>query len=118
MSDNTNPLGNIYISNRAIASIASQCALQSYGVVGLAAKNLVEGITSSLVKDPLLGIDVQHIENMIGVELYIIIEYGTRISEVASSVADSVHYQLERSLGISVKYVNVHVRGLRISNPD
>ena len=118
MTNNDNPIGNIYISNRAIATIASQSALESYGVVGLAAKNLVKGLTSALVRDPMLGIDVHYDDHMIGIDLYIIIEYGTRISEVAASVAETIRYKLERILGVPVKYVNVHVRGLRISNPD
>jgi len=39
MSEEANPLGNIFISHRAIATISSQSALESYGVVGLAPKN-------------------------------------------------------------------------------
>jgi uncharacterized alkaline shock family protein YloU len=118
MSEGTNPLGNIYVSPRAIATIASQTALECYGVVGLAAKNLAEGLAQVLVKDPSLGVSIHFNGHDLTVDLYIVIEYGTRIKSVASSVADSVRYQVEKSLGLPVKEVNVHVRGLRISNPD
>nr|MBP8964820.1 Asp23/Gls24 family envelope stress response protein [Flexilinea sp.] len=47
-----------------------------------------------------------------------VVEYGTRITSVASSVADNVSYQVENQTGLTVKYVNVHVRGLRVSCPD
>jgi len=118
MSESNNKFGNIYVSHRAIATIACQSALESYGVVGLAAKNLVEGIAQVLVKDPTMGVEVHFTGKTLQIDLYIIIEYGTRITTVSSSVADSVAYQIEKALGIPVNRVNVHVRGLRISNPD
>ncbi|GAP20067.1 Asp23/Gls24 family envelope stress response protein [Leptolinea tardivitalis] len=118
MSESNNKYGNIYVSHHAIATIACQSALESYGVVGLAAKNLVEGLAQVLVKDPTLGVEVHYDGKAIQIDLYIIIEYGTRITSVASSVADSVVYQVQRALGIPVSHVDVHVRGLRISNPD
>ncbi len=58
MSESNNKFGNIFVSHHAIATIACQSALESYGVVGLAAKNLVEGLAQVLVKDPTLGVDV------------------------------------------------------------
>lgn len=118
MEEGTNPLGNIYVYHRAIATIASQSAMSSYGVVGLAAKNLAEGLAQALVKDPTLGIDVHYDGHTIQLDLYIVVEYGTRLKSVASSVADNVRYQVEKSIGLPVTAVNVHVRGLRVSNPD
>lgn len=118
MSEESNLLGNIFISHRAIATIASQSALQSYGVVGLAAKNLAEGLAQVLVKDPTRGIDVRYASEGIEIDLYIVVEYGTRIKSVASSVAENVRYYVEKAVSLPVTQVNVHVRGLRISNPD
>lgn len=118
MTEITNPLGNIFVYHRAIATIACQAAMSSYGVVGLAAKNLAEGLAQVLVKDPSLGVDVHYDGKTIQINLYIIVEYGTRIKSVASSVADSVRYQVEKTVGLPVTQVNVHVRGLRVSNPD
>jgi uncharacterized alkaline shock family protein YloU len=118
MKEETNPLGNVYISHRAIATIAYQSALESYGVVGLAAKNFTEGITQAIVKDPTMGVKIDFDGQQIKIEMYIIVEYGTRIKSVATSVASSVRYQIEKALGITVSEVNVHVRGLRISNTD
>ncbi len=118
MKEGKNPLGNIFVSYRAIATVAYQSALQSYGVVGLAAKNLAEGLAQVLVKDPTLGVDVHFDSRSIQIDLYVIVEYGTRIKSVAGSVSDNVRYQVERVFGLPVNQVNVHVRGLRISNPD
>ena len=118
MNDATNPLGTILISHRAIATIAYQAALLSYGVVGLAPKNLAEGLAQVLVKDPTRGVDIQYDGNRLIINLFIIIEYGTRIKSVAASVTDNVRYQVEKTIGISVFEINVHVRGLRVSNLD
>lgn len=118
MSETNNPLGNIYISQRAIATIAYQAALDTYGLVGLTAKNLAIGIAQALVKDPTLGIDVHYDGQKIKIDLYVIMEYGTRIKSVAASVSDAVRYQIEKATGIPVREVNIHVRGLRVSNPD
>jgi uncharacterized alkaline shock family protein YloU len=118
MSEATNLLGTIFISHRAIATIAYQAALLSYGVVGLAPKTWAEGLAQVLVKDPMMGVEIFYNGKDLGVNLYIIIEYGTRIKSVASSVVDNVRYMLEKSIGVPVCEVNVHVRGLRVSNTD
>ncbi len=118
MTDETTPLGSIHVSPRAIASIAYHAALQSYGVVGLASKNLVNGLTQALVKDPTKGVEVAYDGSQINIDLYVIIEYGTRIKSVANSVSNAVRFQVEKALGMPVNEVNVHVRGLRISNID
>jgi uncharacterized alkaline shock family protein YloU len=54
----------------------------------------------------------------IEIDLYIIIEYGTRISSVAASAANTVRYQVERALGMPVSAVNVNVQDLRVSDTD
>lgn len=118
MTDENSPLGNINISPRAIASIAYHAALESYGVVGLTSKNLVGGLTQVILKDPTNGVEVQYDGQHINIDLYIIVEYGTRIKSVASSVSNTVRFHVEKALGIPVNEINVHVRGLRISSPD
>jgi uncharacterized alkaline shock family protein YloU len=111
-------LGRVTVSPRAIATIAYHAARQSYGVVGLTSKNLMEGITQVIVKDPTHGIEVKYDSENITIDIYVIIEYGTRIKSVASSVSNTVKYQVEKALGMPVDQVNVHVRGLRVSDMD
>lgn len=120
MKPGENPLGNIYISYRAIASIAYLSAQETYGVVGLTAKNLAEGLANAIVKDPTLGVDVEYNDGIIKINLYIIVEYGTRITSVANSVANSIRFKVENAMGLAADQVkvDVHVRGLRISNTD
>ncbi len=118
MSDENNSIGSIHIAPRAIATIAFHAVRQSYGVVGLTSKNLVSGIAQAIVKDPSHGVEVHFDGESITIDLYIIIEYGTRVKSVASSVGNSVKYQVEKTLGMPVKAVNVHVQGLRVSDVD
>lgn len=118
MSDLQAPLGNINITPRAIATIAYQAAMQSYGVVGLASKNIFDEVTNVLVKDPSHGIEVTFEAGKIDIDVFIIIEYGTRIKSVAASVANTIRYQVEKTIGIPVNFINVHVQGLRVSSVD
>lgn len=118
MSDEITPLGSIHISPQAIATIAYHATMQSYGVVGLAAKNLLDGLANVIVKDPTHGIDVHYNGETIDIDIYIVVEYGTRIKSVAASVANTVRYQVEKAIGLPINNVNVHVQGLRISDVD
>jgi uncharacterized alkaline shock family protein YloU len=118
MTGEITPIGSIHVSPRAVATIAYQAALESYGVVGLASKNLIANIANVLVKDPTQGVEVNYDGENIFIDMYIVIEYGTRIKSVASSVANTVRFHVEKALGMPVSQVNVHVSGLRISNLD
>jgi len=118
MSDEKMPIGSIHISPRAIATIAYQAARQSYGVVGLAPKNLVNELTQVVVKDPTLGVEVHYDGDCINIDMYVIVEYGTRIKSVADSVSNTVRYQVEKAVGMPVNQINIHVQGLRISDLD
>ena len=119
MSDTASSLGGIQVSPRAIATIASEAVLSCYGVVGMSAATLKDDIAEILnVENVHRGVDVNTVDEMIVVDLYVVIEYGTRISEVAHNVMQSVKFAVERALSMQVAEVNVHVQGLRISNDD
>ncbi len=118
MTGETNPLGSIHVSPRAIATIAFHAAQESYGIVGMAHKNLVNGFAQVFVKDPTHGVEVHYDGNHINIDVYIIIEYRTRIKSVANSVSNSVRFHVEKALGLPINQVNVHVQGLRISALD
>jgi len=118
MGEETTTLGSIHISPNAVAVIAYYAALQSYGVVGLASRSFAEGLAQSITRDPKRGVVVQYNEDGLDIDVFVIIEYGTRVASVAHSVANSVHYQVEKTIGLKVNSVNVHVQGLRVSSPD
>ena len=117
MSKETTSMGGINISPDAIATLAYHATLQSYGVVGLAPKNIAEGLAQTITHEPARGVSVRYDGENIDIDLYIIIEYGTRITSVADSVANTVKFHVEKALGMPVHEINVHVAGLRISEP-
>lgn len=118
MGEDHGPHGKIQVSPRAIATIAWQAAVQSYGVVGLVSKNFLNGITNFIIKDPTHGIEVRYQNEIIHIDLYIVVEYGTNLKQVAASVAKTVRFQVEKALGLPIGEVNVHVQGLRINQTN
>ena len=111
--------GKIEISPTAIASIASHAVLGSYGVVGMASKSFKDGLVELLAPGAShRGVDVQLVDGKVVIDLYVIIEYGTRISEVAHNIMSAVKFRVEKTLGASVTQVNVHVQGLRVSQEN
>ena len=112
-----NDLGTVNISEEVISIIAGLTAIECYGLVGMANKGIQDGIAKLLGNDNLnKGIEVQKVDDGIIVDLYIIVEYGTKISEVASNVINRVRYTLEDTAGINVVAVNINVQGVRVDN--
>ncbi|HYN87238.1 MAG TPA: Asp23/Gls24 family envelope stress response protein [Ardenticatenaceae bacterium] len=112
-------LGRIEIADTAIASLAAQAVLRSYGVVGLALPGLRAGITRLLGRNSARrGVVVTTDGQDVLIDLYVVLESGLRISEVANNIRESVQYAVERALGRPVKQVNVHIQGLRVGPAD
>jgi uncharacterized alkaline shock family protein YloU len=113
------PLGGIRISLHAIRALASQAALRSYGVIGMAERGWFESWMHPIAKDPRRGVDVtKNKSGSVDLDLFIIVEYGTRIATVAESVAEAVRFSVERDMEIPLHAVHIHVQGLRVSNVD
>jgi uncharacterized alkaline shock family protein YloU len=110
-------LGKIEVSQRAIALIAADAVLRSYGVVGMASARLKDGIDEMLRREHLeRGVVVHQKEGQIVIDLYVIVEYGTRVSEVGRNIAQTVKFAVEKAIGMPVSRVNVNVQGLRVSD--
>ncbi len=107
-------IGKVFVSPDAIATIASQALLTSYGVVGMASRNAINELAAQLTRDPHHGIGVTHKDGMIIIDVYVIMQHGTRISSVATSVINAVRFNVEKSVGIPVEQVNIYVQGLRM----
>ena len=109
-------LGRIEVSRHVVATIAGHAAAGCYGVVAMAARGLRDGLAERLHRDKLhRGVEVEVREDGIAVSLYVIVEYGTRVSEVARNLSNAVRYSVERTLGLPVVEVNVNVQGIHIS---
>jgi uncharacterized alkaline shock family protein YloU len=109
-------LGKIEVLPTAIASISSQAVLECYGVVGMASKDLASGIVEILQPSShRRGVDIDIQDDRIVIDLYVVIEYGTRITTVAQNIQSVVRYTVEKALGVPVVAVNIHVQDLRVS---
>ncbi len=60
------------------------------------------------------GVVVRQEDNGIAVDVYTIVSYGTKISEVSRNVQEKVKYNLETLLGVTANSVNVFVQGVRV----
>ena len=109
------PLGKIEVLPNAIHSIAAQAICECYGVVGIASPRLrVNGQAILLPdKESNQGVQVRLVSDQIILEVYVVLEYGLRISEIAHNIMSSVKYSTEKMLGMPVAQVNVNVQGLR-----
>jgi uncharacterized alkaline shock family protein YloU len=107
--------GKIDISSATIATITNQAVNQCYGVVGMASKNLVNGIAQLLSRDNRRGVEIKVQGDRIEIDVYVIVEYGVRIRAVAESIQHTVKFHVEKTLGLPVHAVNVYVQGLRMS---
>lgn len=115
-----NDLGHIEVSNEVIATIAGAAAMDCYGLVGMASRSqLKDGITELLRRENLSkGIEVRMDRGEVVVDMYIIVGYGTKISEVANNVQAKVKYTLKQMVGIEVNRVNIFVQGVRLVNEE
>ncbi|RNF40639.1 Asp23/Gls24 family envelope stress response protein [Planococcus salinus] len=114
-----NEYGQIDISNDVIAQIAGGAAIECYGIVGMATKHQIrDGLTDILRKENFAkGVIVRQEGADLVIDMYVIISYGTKISEVAYQVQSKVKYTIAKTLGMSVKAVNIFVQGVRVTNP-
>jgi uncharacterized alkaline shock family protein YloU len=111
--------GQIDISNEVVATIAGGAAIDCFGIVGMASKNQIkDGITEILRKENFSrGVIVRQQDERVEIDMYIIVGYGTKISEIARNVQQKVKYTLNQTVGLSVDAINIYVQGVRVANP-
>ena len=107
------PLGRIEVLPNAIHSIAVRAICECYGVVGLTAPRLHNGRAVLLSPEQCnQGVRVRVVDDQIIIEVYVALEYGLRITEIAHNIMSSVKFSVEKMLGTPVSQVNVNVQGL------
>ncbi|MFA5536218.1 MAG: Asp23/Gls24 family envelope stress response protein [Bacillota bacterium] len=111
---NKNEYGKILIADQVIATIAGRAALESYGLIGMASQKLQDGIGQLLGMDSLGKGIVVHSKGELIIDVYVIMAYGTKISQIAQNVMEQVRYAVEQTTGQTVGKVNVIVQGVRV----
>ena len=105
--------GKIEVLPNAIHTIAVQAITESYGVVGITAPRLRNGQAVLLPPEQRnAGVQVRLVNDQIIVEVFVALEYGLRISEIAHNIMSSVKFSIEKMLGVPVAQVNVNIQGL------
>ncbi len=112
--DKQTPYGGINISIQAIASVAGNAAIDCYGVLGLASKTASVFDNLLIKKDYYKGVIPKKIKNGYAVDLYIVVAYGVKITEIVTEVQKKVKYVLEKTFDIKFKAINVYVQGIKI----
>ena len=106
-------LGKIEVLPNAIHTIAVQAISECYGVVGITAPRLHYGQPVMLGPEHLNhGVQVRIVNDQIVLDVYVALEYGLRISEIAHNIMSGVKFLVEKMLGVPVAQVNVNVQGL------
>lgn len=114
----TNDYGSIDISNEVIASVVGSKAVECYGIVGMASRQQVrDGIAEILGYDNYAkGSIVKEENGLVNIDMYIIVSFGTKISEVASNLQSTIKYTVEQTLKVKVNSINIFVQGVRVNN--
>lgn len=108
-------LGDISIDTEVISTIAGLSAMECYGLVGMTYKSARSGIAKILKGEHLSkGVEVKVQEDGVQINLYVIIQFGTKISVVAENIIERVKYGVENLTGINVLEVNLNIEGVRV----
>ena len=109
-------MGIITVSTDVIAKYAGTVAVECFGIVGLAAVNVKDGLVRLLKKDSLThGIQVSiSDENEITIDFHVIVAYGVSISAVTDNLISNVKYKVEEFSGMKVDKINIYIEGVRV----
>jgi uncharacterized alkaline shock family protein YloU len=110
-------LGRIHLSEDVIATMAGVATTECYGIVGMAGSRLKDGIGELLGRENLAkGVQVTLEEGAVEIDIYVVVGYGTRISEIARNVTGKVRYVVETYTGLQVRGVHIHVQGVKTAH--
>ena len=108
--------GIITIDPEVIAKYAGSVAMECFGIVGMAAINVTDGLVHLLKRASLTrGIQVNiSEENHVTLDFHIIVAYGVSISAVTDNLISNVKYRVEEFAGMPVDKINIYIEGVRV----
>ena len=110
------PIWTILIDTDVIATYAGSVAVECFGIVGMAAVNMKDGLVKLLKRDYLNhGINVKVDENNeITIDFHVIVAYGISIGTVSDNLIETVKYKVESFTGMKIAKINIYVEGVRV----
>ncbi|HUM83864.1 MAG TPA: Asp23/Gls24 family envelope stress response protein [Lachnospiraceae bacterium] len=107
--------GTIVIDPDVIATYVGSVAVESAGIVGMAAYNMKDGLVHLLRKDSLgRGINVKIEDNKISLVLHCIAAYGVSIPAITNNMIDNIKYKVEELTGMTVEHIDILIEGIRV----
>ena len=111
-----NEKGSVNVSTNVYTDIVGTAAINCFGVKGMAARSVTDGLYHLLRKDAAgKGVKVQfHEDNTISIDLHIMVDYGVNLNAVGASIISEVRYVVQNHTGTEVRAVNVYVDSMVI----
>lgn len=109
-------LGIITIDSEVIAKYAGSVAVECFGIVGMAAVSMKDGLVHLLKRESLTkGIHVSvSDDNKITLDFHVIVSYGVSIQAVTENLMSNVKYKVEEFSGLTVDKINIYIEGVRV----
>ena len=109
-------LGIITVNPEVIAKYAGSVAVECFGIVGMAAVNMKDGLVRLLKRESLThGIQGEISEdNILTLNFHVIVSYGVNILSVSDNLMNNVKYKVEEFTGMTVDKINIFVEGVRV----
>ncbi len=111
-----NENGNVNVSTNVYTDIAGTAASNCFGVKGMAARSVKDGVYHLLRKESMSkGVSVQfHEDDSISIDLHIMVDNGVNLSAVGASIISEVRYVVTKCTGTEVRAVNVYIDSMMI----
>ena len=111
-----NENGSVNVSTSVYTDIAGTAASNCFGVKGMAARSVTDGVYHLLRKESMgKGVKVDfHEDGSISIDLHIIVDNGVNLTAVGESIISEVRYVVAKCTGTEVRAVNVYVDSMMI----
>ena len=111
-----NEKGSVNVSTNVYTDIVGTAAINCFGVKGMAARSLTDGVYHLLRKESVgKGVKVQfHEDSSISIDLHIMVDNCVNLTAVGSSIIEQVRYEVTKCTGTTVRAVNVYIDSMMI----
>ena len=111
MISHDNENGKVCVSTSVYTDIAGTAATNCFGVKGMAARSVKDGVYHLLRKESASkGVKVEfHEDNTISIDLHIMVDHGVNLTAVGNSIISEVRYVVTNTTGTQVRNVNVYI---------
>ena len=116
MVEFSNENGKKHYSDEVLAKIVGLSTMECYGVVGMVSQNASDGLWQLMrIENLTKGVKIKFTENeKLNIEVFVMVEYGTKISVIANNIIQKVRYSVENYTGLKVASITVNIQAVRV----